>query len=80
MSRAVPLLRESRGAIINFASLAAIRAVANLGATARPSRRRGADPRHGGRRVANGVRVNAVAPDDRHRAELRSRDPAAVKW
>ncbi|HEX7091110.1 MAG TPA: SDR family NAD(P)-dependent oxidoreductase [Longimicrobiales bacterium] len=80
---ALPLLRESRGAIINFASPAGERAVARLGAYS--AGKAGVialtramaleEKRHG-------VRVNAVAPGmiDTEENRRSVEDPAKVRW
>jgi len=80
---ALPLLRESRGAIVNFASPAGERAVARLGAYS--AGKAGVialtrtmaleEKRHG-------VRVNAVAPGmiDTEANRRSVEDPAKVKW
>jgi 3-oxoacyl-[acyl-carrier protein] reductase len=80
---ALPLLRESRGAIINFASPAGERAVAGLGAysagkagvVALTRAMAAEEKRHG-------VRVNAVAPGmiDTEENRRSVEDPAKVKW
>jgi NAD(P)-dependent dehydrogenase (short-subunit alcohol dehydrogenase family) len=84
MSRAaLPLLRERRGAIVNFASPTAIRAVANLGAYSAAKAGVAALTRAmAAEEAANGVRVNAVAPGmiDTEQNRAAVGDPAAVKW
>lgn len=84
MSRAaLPLLRASRGAIVNFASPAAIRAVANLGAYSAAKAGVAALTRAmAAEEAANGVRVNAVAPGmiDTEQNRAAVGDPSAVKW
>lgn len=84
MSRAaLPLLRESRGAIVNFASPATDRAVPQLGAYAAAkaavvalTRTLALEERQ------HGVRVNAIAPGMIDTAQNRAQvaDPASVRW
>jgi NAD(P)-dependent dehydrogenase (short-subunit alcohol dehydrogenase family) len=80
---ALPLLRESRGAIINFASPAGERAVARLGAYSAGkasvialTRAMALEERR------NGVRVNAVAPGmiDTEENRRSVEDPTKLKW
>lgn len=80
---ALPALRESRGAIVNFASPAAIRGGAGIGAYSAAkaavvamTRALALEER------ANGVRVNAVAPGmiDTEQNHQAVEDPASVKW
>lgn len=80
---ALPLLRESRGSIINFASPAADRAVPRLGAygaakagVAALTRSLAVEERR------NGVRVNAVAPGLIDTAQNREsvEDPDGTAW
>ncbi|HEY8468426.1 MAG TPA: SDR family NAD(P)-dependent oxidoreductase [Longimicrobiales bacterium] len=80
---ALPLLRESRGAIINFASPAGERAVARLGAYSAGkasvialTRAMALEERR------HGVRVNAVAPGmiDTEENRRSVEDPTKVKW
>jgi NAD(P)-dependent dehydrogenase (short-subunit alcohol dehydrogenase family) len=84
MSRAaLPLLRESRGTIINFASPAALHAVAGIGAYSAAKAAVVAMTRALAlEEQAHGVRVNAIAPGlidtEQNRAEVP--DPTAVKW
>jgi NAD(P)-dependent dehydrogenase (short-subunit alcohol dehydrogenase family) len=83
-SRALlPLLRESRGAIVNFASPAGLRAAKNLGAY---SAAKAAVVAHT-RALAleekgNGVRVNAIAPGtiDTEQNRADSDDPEHARW
>ncbi len=84
MSRAaLPLLRASRGAIVNFASPAATNAVAKLGAysaakagVAALTRALALEER------VHGVRVNAIAPGmiDTEQNRGSVEDPDAVRW
>jgi len=76
-------LRESKGSIVNFASPAGERAVAQLGAYSAAkaavialTRALAAEER------ANGVRVNAIAPGmiDTEQNRGSVSDPASVKW
>lgn len=80
---ALPLLRESHGAIVNFASPAGLRASRNLGAYSAGkagvvalTRALALEER------ANGVRVNAVAPGmiDTEQNRAAVEDPASVQW
>ena len=80
---ALPLLRTARGAIVNFASPAALRAQAQLGAYSAAKAAVVALTRA----VAieekdHGVRANAVAPGmiDTEQNRKSVADPAAVKW
>ncbi|HEX7120533.1 MAG TPA: SDR family NAD(P)-dependent oxidoreductase [Longimicrobiales bacterium] len=80
---ALPLLRESRGAIVNFASPAALRAAANLGAYSAAKAGVAALTRAMALEEApNGVRVNAIAPGmiDTEQNRAAVDDPTAVKW
>ncbi len=84
LSRAtLPLLRESRGAIINFASPAGIRAAAGIGAYSAAKAGVVALTRALAlEEKAHGVRVNAIAPGmiDTEQNRAGVEDPAAVKW
>ncbi len=80
---ALPLLRESRGAIVNFASPAGIRAAANLGAYSAAKAGVVALTRAMAlEEKEHGVRVNAVAPGmidtEQNRAAVEA--PEAVRW
>ncbi|HUG40560.1 MAG TPA: SDR family NAD(P)-dependent oxidoreductase, partial [Longimicrobiales bacterium] len=80
---ALPLLRESRGAIINFASPAAERAVARLGAYAAGKAGVVALTRAMAmEEKTTGVRVNAVAPGLIDTADNRAgvQDPDGTAW
>ncbi len=80
---ALPLLRESRGAIVNFASPAGLDAGANVGAySAGKAGVIAVTQALAKEEKANGVRVNAVAPGmidtEQNRGEVE--DPVAVDW
>ncbi|MEJ2184863.1 MAG: SDR family NAD(P)-dependent oxidoreductase [Gemmatimonadota bacterium] len=80
---ALPLLRESRGAIVNFASPAGLQAAANLGAySAAKAGVIAVTQALAQEEKANGVRVNAIAPGmidtEQNRGEVD--DPAAADW
>jgi NAD(P)-dependent dehydrogenase (short-subunit alcohol dehydrogenase family) len=80
---ALPLLRESRGAIVNFASPAGLQASANLGAySAGKAGVIAVTQALAKEEKRNGVRVNAIAPGmidtEQNRAEVS--DPSAVDW
>ena len=80
---ALPLLRESRGAIVNFASPAGERAVATLGAYSAGKAAVIALTRALALEEASrGVRVNAIAPGmiDTEQNRASAGDPAQVKW
>ena len=80
---ALPLLRQSRGAIINFASPAGVRAKASLGAYSAAKAAVVALTRALALEEArNGVRVNAIAPGmiDTAQNVESARDPSAVRW
>lgn len=83
-SRAMlPLLRESGGAIINFASPAGLRAARNLGAYSAAKAAVVAHTRALAlEEKANGVRVNAIAPGMIDTAQNRAsvEDPDATRW
>lgn len=80
---ALPKLREGRGAIINFASPAGLRAVPQLGAYSAAKAAVVALTRTLAiEEKTNGVRVNALAPgmiDTEHNRKSVA-DPATVKW
>ncbi len=84
MSRAaLPLLRVSRGAIVNFASPAGLRAARNLGAYSAAKAAVVALTRALALEEAgHGVRVNAVAPGmvDTEQNRAGVADPARVTW
>lgn len=84
MSRAaLPLLRESGGAIVNFASPAGLRAVKGMAAYSAGKAAVVALTRALAREEsAAGVRVNAVVPGMIDTAQNRAAvsDPSAVKW
>jgi NAD(P)-dependent dehydrogenase (short-subunit alcohol dehydrogenase family) len=80
---ALPLLRESRGAIVNFAAPAGLRAVKDLGAYSAAkaavialSRALALEER------AHGVRVNVIAPGmiDTEQNKRSVHDPSKVRW
>jgi NAD(P)-dependent dehydrogenase (short-subunit alcohol dehydrogenase family) len=80
---ALPLLRESRGAIVNFASPAGLRAVKDLGAYSAAkaavialSRALALEER------THGVRVNVIAPGmiDTEQNRKNAEDPSKVRW
>lgn len=80
---ALPLLRESRGSVVNFASPAVAEPVKRLGAyTAGKSAVVALTRTLAAEESANGVRVNAIAPGmidtDSNRASAA--DPDAVAW
>jgi 3-oxoacyl-[acyl-carrier protein] reductase/2-deoxy-D-gluconate 3-dehydrogenase len=80
---ALPFLRSSRGSIINFASPAGTRAVANLGAYSAAKAAVVAITRAMAiEEKGNGVRVNAIAPGmiDTEMNRKSVSDPDAVKW
>ena len=80
---ALPLLRQSRGAIINFASPAGVRAKASLGAYSAAKAAVVALTRALALEEArNGVRVNAIAPGmiDTAQNVESAREPSAVRW
>lgn len=84
MSRAaLPALRESRGAIVNFASPAGLRAREGIGAYSAAKAAVVAQTRALAlEERAHGVRVNAVAPGliDTEQNRAAFPDPEAVKW
>lgn len=84
MTRAtLPALRETRGAVINFASPAGLRAVPNLGAYSAAKAAVVAFTRALAiEEKDNGVRVNAIAPGmiDTEQNRKSVADPSAVKW
>ncbi|MEJ2678512.1 MAG: SDR family oxidoreductase [Gemmatimonadota bacterium] len=80
---ALPLLRQSRGAIVNFASPAGLEAGANVGAySAGKAGVIAVTQAMAKEEKANGVRVNAVAPGmvdtEQNRGEVE--DPSSVDW
>ncbi len=80
---ALPLLRESGGAIVSFAAVAGLRAVKNLGAYSAGKAAVVALTRAlAQEEAARGVRVNAVAPGiidtEQNRASMPGADPG--KW
>ncbi|MBX6363559.1 MAG: SDR family oxidoreductase [Gemmatimonadetes bacterium] len=80
---ALPLLRESRGAIVNFASPAGVRAQASLGAYSAAKAAVVALTRAMALEEAvHGVRVNAIAPGliDTEQNRAAVRDPERTKW
>lgn len=80
---ALPLLRESRGSIINFASPAAVRAQASLGAYSAAKAAVAAMTRALAiEEKQYGVRVNALAPGmiDTEQNRKSVPDPEQVKW
>ncbi|MCI0434027.1 MAG: SDR family oxidoreductase [Gemmatimonadetes bacterium] len=78
---ALPLLRESRGAIVNFAAPAGERAVANLGAYSAAKAAVVALTRALAlEEKSNGVRVNAIAPGRVDTAQNRAGDATLTKW
>jgi NAD(P)-dependent dehydrogenase (short-subunit alcohol dehydrogenase family) len=80
---ALPLLRESGGAVINFASPAGLRAVRRLGAYSAAKAAVVAMTRALAlEELANGVRVNAIAPGMIDTAQNRAEadDPDAAKF
>ncbi len=77
---ALPLLRESHGAIVNFASPAGLRAVRNLGAYSAAKAAVVALTRAlAQEEAARGVRVNAVAPGIIDTAQNRASMPEASR-
>lgn len=80
---AIPLLRETRGSIVNFASPAAERARASLAAySAAKASVLALTQALAREERANGVRVNAIAPGmiDTEQNRESVRDPASVTW
>ncbi len=80
---ALPLLRASRGAVINFASPAALRAQAQLGAYSAAKAAVVAFTRALAiEEKENGVRANALAPGmiDTEQNRKSAADPDSVKW
>lgn len=80
---ALPALREARGSIVNFASPAGLRAVAQLGAYSAAKAAVVAFTRALAiEEKASGVRVNAIAPGMIDTEQNRSTvaDPSSVKW
>ncbi|HET9985997.1 MAG TPA: SDR family NAD(P)-dependent oxidoreductase [Longimicrobiales bacterium] len=80
---ALPLLRESHGAIVNFTSPAGLRAKASLGAYSAAKAAVIALTRAMALEEApNRVRVNAIAPGliDTEQNRAAVRDPARTKW
>lgn len=80
---ALPMLRQARGAIINFASPAGARAVPQLGAYSAAKAAVIALTRALAiEEKANGLRVNAVAPGMIDTVQNRNSvaDPSSVKW
>jgi NAD(P)-dependent dehydrogenase (short-subunit alcohol dehydrogenase family) len=80
---ALPLLRESRGAIINFASPAGVRAVKNLGAFSAAKAAVVALTRAIAlEEKPNGVRANAIAPGlvDTEQNRRTVDDPERARW
>jgi NAD(P)-dependent dehydrogenase (short-subunit alcohol dehydrogenase family) len=80
---ALPLLRQSRGAIVNFAAPAGLEAGANVGAySAGKAGVIAVTQALAKEEKATGVRVNAVAPGmvdtEQNRGEVE--DPSAVDW
>jgi NAD(P)-dependent dehydrogenase (short-subunit alcohol dehydrogenase family) len=80
---ALPLLRESRGSIVNFASPAGLAPVANLGAySAAKALVVSLTRSFALEEAANGVRVNAVAPGmiDTEQNRASAAPGAKIKW
>jgi 3-oxoacyl-[acyl-carrier protein] reductase/2-deoxy-D-gluconate 3-dehydrogenase len=80
---ALPLLREARGAVINFASPAGLRAQPQLGAYSAAKAAVVALTRALAiEEKQHGVRVNALAPGmiDTEQNRQAAADPASVKW
>lgn len=80
---ALPMLRQARGVIVNFASPAGARAVPDMGAYSAAKAAVIALTRALAlEENANGVRVNAVAPGmiDTEQNRNSVADPAAIKW
>lgn len=79
---ALPQLRERRGAIVNFASPAGLKAVGTLGAYSAAKASVVALTRALAVEEAGRVRVNAIAPGmiDTEQNRRSAADPSAVKW
>jgi NAD(P)-dependent dehydrogenase (short-subunit alcohol dehydrogenase family) len=78
---ALPALRSSRGAIVNFASPAALKAVPTLGAYSAAKAAVTAITRALAiEEKGNGVRVNAIAPGMIDTEQNRKSAPANTKW